>query len=52
MRLRVADVLGYLAAGESRESLLAEFEELQDQDITAALEYAAKASTHRLIAAE
>lgn len=41
MRIRVADVLGYLAGGETRESLLEEFEELEDEDITAALRFAA-----------
>lgn len=52
MRLRVADVLGYLAAGETRDSILAEFNELEDADITAALEYAVRLSSHRAIAAE
>lgn len=41
MRIRVADVLGYLAGGETRESLLEEFEQLEDEDITAALRFAA-----------
>jgi uncharacterized protein (DUF433 family) len=41
MRIRVADILGYLAGGETRESLLEEFEELEDEDITAALRFAA-----------
>lgn len=41
MRIRVADVLGYLAGGETRQSLLEEFEELEDEDITAALRFAA-----------
>jgi uncharacterized protein (DUF433 family) len=41
MRIRVADVLGYLAGGETRESLLEEFDELEDEDITAALRFAA-----------
>lgn len=40
MRIRVSDVLGYLAGGETRESLLEEFEELEDEDITAALRFA------------
>jgi uncharacterized protein (DUF433 family) len=52
MRFRVADILGYLAAGETRESLLKEFPELEDEDITAALEFAQRASSHRMIAAE
>jgi uncharacterized protein (DUF433 family) len=52
MRIRVSDILGYLAAGETRESILAEFKDLQDEDITAALEFAQRASSHRVIAAE
>jgi uncharacterized protein (DUF433 family) len=41
LRIRVADVLGYLAGGETRETILEEFEELEDEDITAALRFAA-----------
>jgi uncharacterized protein (DUF433 family) len=41
MRIRVSDILGYLAGGETRESLLEEFEELENEDITAALAFAA-----------
>ena len=40
MRICVVDILDYLAGGESRSSLLAEFEELEDDDISAALYYA------------
>jgi uncharacterized protein (DUF433 family) len=43
MRIRVADILDYMAGGESRASLLKEFKELQDEDITAALLFAAEA---------
>jgi uncharacterized protein (DUF433 family) len=39
-RFAVEDVLGYLAAGETRKTLLVEFDFLKDEDITAALEYA------------
>ena len=52
LRFRVTDVLEYLAAGETRESLLKEFSFLQDEDITASLNYAAEMTAHRLIAAE
>ncbi len=52
MRIRVSDILGYLAAGDSRETLLDQFPDLEDEDITAALEYAQQATDHRLIAAE
>ena len=43
MRIRVIDILDYLAGGESRRSLLAEFKELEDEDITAALYFASEA---------
>jgi uncharacterized protein (DUF433 family) len=52
MRIRVSDILGYLAAGDSRETLLDQFPDLGDEDITTALEYAQQATDHRLIAAE
>jgi uncharacterized protein (DUF433 family) len=52
MRIRVSDILGYLAAGDTRETLLDQFPDLEDADITAALEYAQEATDHRLIAAE
>jgi uncharacterized protein (DUF433 family) len=52
MRIRVSDILGYLAAGDSRATLLDQFPDLEDEDITAALEFAQQATDHRLIAAE
>jgi uncharacterized protein (DUF433 family) len=52
MRIRVSDILGYLAAGDTRETILDQFPDLEDEDITAALEYAQDAANHRLIAAE
>lgn len=41
MRITVADVLGWLAAGQSPSDILSDFPELTDQDIRAALAYAA-----------
>jgi uncharacterized protein (DUF433 family) len=41
MRFRVCDVLSYLAAGETAESLVQEFPFLELEDITAALAFAA-----------
>lgn len=41
MRIAVADVLDWLAAGMTREEILADFPELTFADITAALAYAA-----------
>ena len=52
LRMRVSDVLDLLAAGESRADILADYPYLEDEDITAALEYASIASSHRVIAAE
>jgi uncharacterized protein (DUF433 family) len=39
MRIRVSDILGYLTAGDSRETLLEQFPDLEDEDITAAMQY-------------
>ena len=39
MRIRVSDVLDLLAAGDSRETILADYPYLEDEDTTAALEY-------------
>ena len=41
MRIAVADVLGWLAAGQSHEQILDDFPELTDDDIRACLAYAA-----------
>ena len=41
LRIRVKDVLDLLAAGASREAVLADFPLLEAGDVTAALEYAA-----------
>ncbi|ACE99451.1 DUF433 domain-containing protein [Rhodopseudomonas palustris] len=41
MRIAVADVLGWLADGQSPEEIISDFPELTDQDIRAALAYAA-----------
>ena len=41
MRIAVADILGWLAAGMSHAEILADYPELTDDDIRAALAYAA-----------
>ncbi|MFN3756707.1 MAG: DUF433 domain-containing protein [Flavobacterium sp.] len=41
MRITVGDVLGCLASGMSIQEILSDFEELTEQDIYAALSYAA-----------
>jgi uncharacterized protein (DUF433 family) len=51
MRIRVKDVLELLAAGDSREDILADFPYLEDEDITAALEYAAQQNDHPVLRA-
>ncbi len=44
LRIRVKDVLDLLAAGASWEEILKDYPLLEAEDITAALEYAAKQS--------
>ena len=46
MRIRVKDGLDMLAAGASREEILADYPYLEDGDISAALEYAAQQADH------
>jgi uncharacterized protein (DUF433 family) len=41
MRITVADILGWLAAGMSHEDIIGDFPELTEEDIRAALAYAA-----------
>jgi uncharacterized protein (DUF433 family) len=40
MRIAVADILGWLAAGMSHAEIIADFPELTEEDIRAALAYA------------
>jgi uncharacterized protein (DUF433 family) len=47
LRIRVKDVLDLLAAGASREEILADYPYLEPDDITAVLEFAAKQNDHR-----
>jgi uncharacterized protein (DUF433 family) len=41
LRIAVADVLGWLAAGMSHQEILADYPELTEEDIRACLAYAA-----------
>ena len=41
MRIAVADVLGWLAAGMSHEQIISNYPELTEEDIRASLAYAA-----------
>jgi uncharacterized protein (DUF433 family) len=43
LRVRVRDVLDLLASGASRKEILEDYPYLEDGDLTAALEYAARA---------
>jgi uncharacterized protein (DUF433 family) len=47
LRVPVNDVLDLLAAGATREEILADYSYLEAEDITAALEFAAGPSDHR-----
>ena len=49
LRIRVSDVLDLLAAGAGREEILGDYPMLEDGDITAALEYAARQSDHPVL---
>jgi uncharacterized protein (DUF433 family) len=49
MRIRVKDVLDLLAAGASREEILTDCPLLEDGDIVAALEFAARQSDHPIL---
>jgi uncharacterized protein (DUF433 family) len=46
MRITVKDVLEYLAGGMSRQEILEDFPYLEDEDITACLDYAAHREEH------
>ncbi len=51
LRIRVTDILGMLAAGASRQDILEDYPYLEDGDITAALEFAARSADRRIIRA-
>ena len=53
LRVRVSDILDMLAGGATRAEILRDFPYLEDDDISAALYYAAReAERHLVIAAE
>jgi uncharacterized protein (DUF433 family) len=47
--VRVKDVLDLLAAGASRDEILADYPYLEDEDITAVLEFAARQNDHPVL---
>ena len=50
-RMRVSDLLELIAAGASREEILADYDFLESEDITAALTYAARQTDQTILAA-
>lgn len=48
-RVRVKDILDMLATGAGRETILKDYPYLEDGDITAALEYAARRADHTIL---
>lgn len=52
LRISVADVLAMLAAGMSRDDILKDYQYLENADIDAVLDFAAKQANHPVIAAE
>jgi uncharacterized protein (DUF433 family) len=49
LRVRVKDVLDLLAAGASRDEILADYPYLEADDITAVLEFAARQNDHPVL---
>ncbi len=49
LRIRVKDVLDLLASGASRNEILEDYPYLEDADISAVLEYAARQSYHPVL---
>jgi uncharacterized protein (DUF433 family) len=51
LRMRVKDVLDMLAGGATRADILRDYPYLEDEDITAALEFASRATDHPVFTA-
>lgn len=51
-RIRVTDLLELLAAGATKEEILADYEFLEEEDIAAAILYAARLTDHPVILPE
>ena len=49
LRIRVTDVLDLLAAGAGRDEILEDYPYLEPEDITAALEFAARQADHPIL---
>lgn len=50
LRIRVKDIFNMLAGGSTRQETLDDYPYLEDADITAALDYASRATDHPIIA--
>jgi len=51
MRIRVTDILDMLAAGASTAEILADYPDLEPEDIEASLKYASRQLDHPIVAA-
>lgn len=51
MRIRVVDILDWLASGMSREEILEDYPELEPEDIDASLRFARNRVDHPILAA-
>ena len=51
LRVRVKDVLDMLAGGATRAEIMRDYPYLEDEDITAALEFASRATDHPILSA-
>jgi uncharacterized protein (DUF433 family) len=49
LRIAVHDILGWLAAGMTEAEILSDYDELEPDDIRAALAYAANALDHSIV---
>jgi uncharacterized protein (DUF433 family) len=49
LRVRVKDILDMLAGGSTRAEILQDYPYLEDEDITAALEFASRATDHPVL---
>lgn len=49
LRIAVHDILGWLAAGMTEAEILADYDELERDDLRAALAYAAQALDHSIV---
>jgi len=52
LRIRVADLLNLLASGASQDEILGDYPYLEREDISAALEFAARQNDHLIVRAD